>query len=149
LGKVVRWIIVIILLVRAALRFYDVPVRVWLRKRLIVSDRYILSDTPSNFEAIDRRFPYRSMSQYDSPISGITIDKLKKAPITKLIFITRDNKSELQLLRQHFGELSDWSPDDQKDFSYSVWLKDKTWLIILNNVDNTVTEKVGQLTLKP
>lgn len=132
------------------IRLYDNRFPEWLTDiDNVMSDRYVLTDNPANFEAIDRRFPYRSMSQYDNSITGISIEKLKQAPITKLIIISRDNKSGLQLIKEHFGELADWNPEDQKDFSYSVWLKDKTWLIILNNVDNTVTEKVAQLVVKP
>jgi hypothetical protein len=45
-------------------------------------------------------------------------------------------------------ELNAWRYNANKDFVYSKFLEDKTWLIILNNVNGTTEEKLKALVVK-
>jgi len=37
------------------------------------------------------------------------------------------------LIKQYFIELKDWVPDSKLDFGFSMFLDDKTYIIILNS----------------
>lgn len=111
----------------------------------IFTDRYVLSDAPSDFSVIDQNFPYRSMSQYDNPVSLAGIDKMKAAPITKVVIVSKDNPQKLAWLQQTFAELRDWTPDARQDFTYAVWLSDKTYLLVINEVHKKTAEVIAAL----
>jgi hypothetical protein len=114
----------------------------------IMTDRYILSDNSKDFNIVDQKFPYRSMSQYEDNVSESSIDKMTKAPITKIVIISKDNQNKLQLIKQHFAELKEWEPDDKADFTYSILLADKTYLLVINLVKKSTEQQIETLKIK-
>jgi len=114
----------------------------------LMTNRYILSDNSEDFNIVNQKFPYSSMSVYEDNVSQSSIEKMTKAPITKIIFISKDHKNKLQLVKQNFNELKNWEPNDQIDFTYSVLVEDKTYLLIINSVKNTTEEQIETLTIK-
>jgi hypothetical protein len=114
----------------------------------IMTDRYIIADNPDAFNSIDQKFAYRSMSQYDVGINLANIEKMKAAPITKVVIISKDNVISLQLVKNQFKELAGWNPDSSSDFNYVVWLNaDKTYLVIINVVKQKAEEHLDTLKL--
>jgi hypothetical protein len=131
------------------IRLFDENFAAWLKEKdFIMADRYVISDNPDSLNVIDQRYPYRSMSGYDSAVTLTTLEKMKQAPITKIAIISKNNGQELELIKSQFAELKDWQPDSRKDFSYAVFLADKTYLIILNNVNNNTAKQLEALTLQ-
>jgi len=114
----------------------------------LMTNRYILSDNSEDFNIVNQKFPYSSMSVYEDNVSQSSIEKMTKAPITKIIFISKDHKNKLQLVKQNFNELKNWEPNDQIDFTYSVLVEDKTYLLIINSVKNTTEKQIETLTIK-
>jgi hypothetical protein len=125
------------------IRIYDAQFSGWLSEAdNVMTDRYILTDDPRDFDVIDRRFAYRSMSQYETGVAEGAIRKLADAPITKMVIVSGENQRKLALLRSTFEALRDWTPDAGKDFTYVVFLKDKTFLIVVNSVTKTTEEGI-------
>ena len=121
----------------------------WLKKKdFIMADRYVISDNANNFDAIDQAYPYSSMSAYDPEVSTNSIEKMNRAPITKIVIVSKNNSGELALVKKQFKELKDWQPNSQADFSYAVFLADKTYLIILNNIKKNTAEQLEALTIQ-
>jgi len=114
----------------------------------ILTDRYVLSDNTKDFSVIDANYPYRSMAQYDSGVVPATIEKMKQAPITKIIIISKDNFHQLLLLKQAFKELKRWKPKANQDFNYAAWLSDKTYLLIMNEVKENTEWHLKTLEIK-
>lgn len=130
-------------------KIYDDNFSSWLLELdNIMLGRYVLSDNPEDFKLIDRKFPYRPSLEYLEGISVDTIEKMVKAPATRIIFVSKDNKKKLQLIKQGFAELTDWKPDAKADFTYSVLLKDKRYLIVINSVRKTAKEQIETFKLK-
>jgi hypothetical protein len=73
---------------------------------------------------------------------------MSEVPITKVVIVSKDNKNKLQLIKQGFAELKDWKPNAKTDFTHSVFLKDKTYLIVINSVRKTTEEQLETLKLK-
>ena len=135
--------------VRQYIQLFDQNFSGWLKKKdFIIADRYVISDNPDNFNDIDRAYPYRSMSAYDPEITINSIQKMKQAPITKIVIISKNNSAGLGLLKQQFKELNNWQPNSQADFSYTVFLADKTYLIVLNNVKQNTAQQLKSLTIQ-
>jgi hypothetical protein len=131
------------------IRLFDQGFAGWLtEKDFIMADRYVISDNPDSLNIVDQLYPYRSMSGYDSAVTLTAIEKMKQAPITKIAIISKNNGQELQLIKSQFNELKDWQPDSRKDFGFAVFLADKTYLIILNNVKNSTAKQFAALTLQ-
>ncbi|MBS1605503.1 MAG: hypothetical protein JST42_22760 [Bacteroidetes bacterium] len=131
------------------IQLYDDNFREWItEKDNVLTDRYVLSDSAADFDVIDANYPYRSMSQYETGISRLTLEKIKKAPITKIVIISKDNRRRLSLLKQTFAELSNWTPAAARDFNHSVWLNDRTWLIIINEIQKGTEAHLKTLTIK-
>jgi hypothetical protein len=121
----------------------------WLGKKdFIMADRYVIADNPDSLNLVDQLYPYRSMSGYDPELTTAAIEKMRQAPITKIAIVSKDNKRALDLIKTAFPELNGWQPDSRKNFSYAVFLADKTYLIILNNVTGNTTDRLESLTLQ-
>jgi hypothetical protein len=132
--------------INAYIKLYDDHFSDWLQEAdNILTDRYVLTDQADDFQVVDAQFPYRSMSQYEAEISECSLDKMKQAPITKLVIVSKENKDKLQLVKKTFMELQGWEPDDKQDFTYCLFLADKTYLIIINQVKKTTREQLGEL----
>ena len=114
----------------------------------IMSGRYVLTDNSEDFKIINRKFPYLSMVEQKEGISESSIEKMAKTSSTKVVFISKDNKRKLELVTKAFTELKDWKPNAESDFTYSVLLKDKTYLIVINSVRKTAKEQIETLKLK-
>jgi hypothetical protein len=121
----------------------------WLRKKdFIMADRYVIADNPDSLNLVDQLYPYRSMSAYEPEITTAAIEKMRRAPITKIAIVSKHNKQVLDLIKKEFNELRDWQPDSRTNFSYAVFLADKTYLIILNNVTGNTADQLERLTLQ-
>jgi hypothetical protein len=130
-------------------KIYDDNFSSWLLELdNIMLGRYVLSDDSEDFKLIDQKFPYRPSLEYLEGISVSSIEKMAKAPSTKVVIVSKDNKRKLQLIKQGFAELQNWKPDAKADFAYSVLLKDKTYLIVINSVRKTTKEQLETLKLK-
>ena len=112
----------------------------------IMRGRYVLSENPADFNLIDRT--YYSNHENQNEISQSSIEKMKTHPTTKIIIVNKNNKKQLDLVKNSFEELIEWQPDADNDFSYAVFLKDKTYLLILNNVKGATEEKLKSITIK-
>ena len=131
------------------IRLYDDNFGSWLTETgNILTDRYVLSDSAADFDVIDNNYPYRSMSQYETGLTSVTIEKMKRAPVTKIVIISKNNRHKISLLKQAFAELKSWTPAATRDFNYTVWLKDKTWLIVVNEVRNNTEQHLKTLEIK-
>lgn len=114
----------------------------------IMSGRYVLTDNAEDFNVINRKFPYLSMVEQKEGISETSIEKMANTPGTKVVFIAKDNKRKLELVKKAFTELKDWKPNAKTDFTYSVLLNDRTYLIVINSVKKTTEEQIESLKLK-
>ena len=74
---------------------------------------------------------------------------MKSHPITKVIVVTKENESNLKLIKENFPELSNWKPDLNVDFSYTQFLKDKTYLIILNSSKTDISNLLQNVKIEP
>ncbi len=118
---------------------YDNNFSSWLTEmNNLMTDRFVISDNTSDFDIIDNLFAYRSMSQYEHGVSGSSFDLALKSPITKIIILSKENKQNINILKNKISELRDWNPNVLEDFRHSIFLKDKTWLMIINPVQKTV-----------
>ncbi|HZY36090.1 MAG TPA: hypothetical protein VFE53_05550 [Mucilaginibacter sp.] len=131
------------------IKIYDDNFSSWVTETdNIMTDRYVVADTSDAFNAIDQKFPYRSMSQSDDNISVVTMEKMKQAPITKVVVVSKNNGASLQLVKHSFKELAGWNPDSESDFNYCVWIaEDKTYLIIINAVRQPIASHLETLKL--
>lgn len=98
----------------------------------LLTYRYVLTDDDKDFGLIGHNYPYTSYAEEDEPINGMTIEKMSRIPITKLVIVSRAHKAELEMLKNTFPELLKWRYDPDKEFAYHVFLSDKTQLIIIN-----------------
>lgn len=131
------------------IRIFDRNFAGWLSKKdFIMADRYVIADNPDSLNLVDQLYPYRSMSAYDPELTVAAIQKMKRAPITKIAIVSKDNKQALDLIKKEFVELGNWQPDSGTDFAHAIFLSDKTYLIILNNVTGNTANKLEALTLQ-
>jgi len=131
------------------IKIFDDNFSEWLLDpEFIMAGRYVLSDNVEDFKMIDQQFRYRPSAEYLEGISVSSIEKMAKAPTTRVVFVSKDNKKKLQLIKQGFAELKDWRPDAKTDFTYSVLLQDKAYLIVVNSVRKTAKEQIETLKLK-
>ncbi|HYF29490.1 MAG TPA: hypothetical protein VD993_00075 [Chitinophagaceae bacterium] len=113
----------------------------------LMMGRRVLSENAADFSSINRKF--RSASQNGNEISTAAIVEMKKHPTTKMIIVNKNNAEKLELIKNNFNELKDWQFDPKRDFVYSAFLQDKTWLIVLNNVNGTIEEKLQNAVITP
>lgn len=130
------------------IKLYDDNFSSWLLElENIMLGRYVLSDNAADFKVLDQKFRYRPSAAYLEGISVSNIETMAKTPTTRVIFISKDNKNKLELIKQSFVELRDWKPNAKTDFTYSILLKDKAYLIVINSVRKTTKEQIESLKL--
>lgn len=128
------------------IKIYDTNLAEWFSEPdNLLTYRSVITNNPDDFNFINQFFPYRSMSQYEDNISENSIDKMLATPITKIVLISKDHNEKLQLIKQKFIELKNWNPDYKIDFIYSVFLHDKTFLIIINSINQKISKQIEEL----
>ncbi len=127
------------------IKIYDTNFSDWISElNNIMTYRSVLTDNSDDFNYINQFFPYKSMSQTEDNISENSIDKMSKTPITKIVIISKDNKNKIELLKRKFIELKNWNPDYKTNFTYSVFMADKTYLTIINSAQNRTEKQIEE-----
>lgn len=133
--------------IRRYIQLFDDNFSGWLTDMdYLMRGRYVLSQNPADFSHINRT--YRTGGEQKTEISLQSIREMKKHPTTKVIIVNSDNKGLLKLIKDNFDELQAWKPNPQADFTYTAFLHDKTYLIILNNVKGTSEEKLKTIVVR-
>ncbi|MGU3375279.1 hypothetical protein [Chryseobacterium sp. M5A1_1a] len=98
----------------------------------IMTYRYILSENKKDFNTIRQMYPSRSSEESETEISLLSLEKMKKTPLTKIIIVSQNNNEKLKLIKSQFKELKQWSFNPDKEFGYKILLDDKSQLLIIN-----------------
>jgi len=110
--------------------------------------RLLISDSTTDFSIVRRLYGSSPGNENQEEISETTLKKLATNHGTKVIIVNGNNKDKLQLIKNSLNELKTWHYDANKDFVYYKFLDDKTWLIILNNINSTTEGKLENLIIK-
>jgi hypothetical protein len=102
----------------------------------------VMTETPADLDLLNAKFPYRPERTSAGDFSEASTQRLKAAPLTRLIIVSKDNLARLALIRNHFPELKDWRPDASRDFTYSKLLSDKRQLIVIDLVNGTLGQQL-------
>jgi hypothetical protein len=136
--------------VNAYIKLYDENFSGWLKEmNNLMCYRYVITDNTSDIDVISRIFPSAYLYQYEDQVSENSIDKMKVSPVTKIIIVSKDNETKLALIKKKFEELKAWKYKPKLDFLYTVFLKDKTQLIIINNIKNTTDQVLKGMVMLP
>ena len=115
------------------IKIYDENFSDWTNElEHIFTYRYILTDNPEDFNYFRKNYRYVNKSFSESPINSNGLEKLKEAPMTKIVIISKNNKKMLSTIKSTFSELKNWSYKAKEEFIYTQFLNDKTKLIIVN-----------------
>lgn len=126
------------------IKFYEDNFTDWLNEMdNLMCYRYIITDKAADFNLFPKLYPYCSLSQYEDQVSELSIEKLKNTPITKVIIVSKENEAKLAMIKKKFPELSAWKYKAKTDFIYTMFLKDKTQLILINTVKNTTEQMMS------
>ena len=111
----------------------------------IMTYRYIISENPNDFNTIRQQFWYCSNGNEDTEFTESSLEKMKNAPVTKLIIVAKNNADKLKLLQKKFKALKNWKYNANSDFSYKILLQDKSQLIILNQKKLTLEQLIERI----
>lgn len=106
--------------------------------------RYILSDNEKDFDYFFKNYRYASNYEHESGISQSSIEKIRLSPLTKVIVVSDRNNQKLKWIKQAFPELKDWKYNPAKEFAYSIWLKDKTRLFLINQLNTPLAQIIAK-----
>lgn len=120
---------------------YDRKFSGWLNELdNLLTNRYVITDNPNDFNYFRRNYRYSSISQSEVPLTQTALERMKNTPITKVIVVSSDHHNKLELIRNTFDELKNWKFNSKLEFTYPIDLKDKTKLIIINQYKSTMDE---------
>jgi hypothetical protein len=114
----------------------------------VMRGRLLISDSTPDIGILSRLYGSAQGNENEKEISEATLKKLTTSHCTKVIIVNSNNKNKLQIITNSLNELKTWHYDANKDFVYYKFLSDKTWLIILNNINGTTEEKLKSLIIK-
>lgn len=118
---------------------YDKKFSDWLNELdNLLTNRYVITDNPSDFGFFRKNYRYSSIFQSEVPLTPIALERMKNTPITKIIIVSSDHQNKLELIKNTFEELQNWKFKSKQEFTYSIDLKDKTKLIIINQQKSTI-----------
>ena len=131
------------------IKILDVKFPQWITEiNHVMMQRYIVTQSKETYSEIRKKYRYYNISESSNKLNTLTLEKVKKHPITKIIVIEKDNKDKLELIKSSFNELKNWEYNSSKSFSYTKLLDDKTYIIILNSKNNDVSELLNSINLK-
>jgi len=134
--------------VNAYIKTYEDKFSGWLTDlNYVMTGAIVVSDDPADFHLVDSLFRFYG-HEHVNEISTLSLEKLQANHGTKIIIVNSRNEEKLGVLKRGFKELKEWHPDAGHDFEYTVFLSDKTYLLILNNVNGTTGEKLRSLLIK-
>jgi len=113
----------------------------------VMRGRLLITDSTPDIGIVRRLYGSVQGNENQKEISEATL-KLTTSHSTKVIIVNSSNKEKLHLIKNSLNELKTWHYDANKDFVYYKFLSDKTWLIILNNINGTTEEKLKSLIIK-
>jgi hypothetical protein len=108
----------------------------------LMMGRIVMTETPADINLLNSRFRYSPERQSVSDFSEESFRRVKEAPLTRLIIVSKDHRARLARIKNHFPELKDWTPDASRDFTYSKLLADKRQLIVINLVTGSLEQQL-------
>lgn len=114
----------------------------------IMTYRYVISENENDFNILQKKFRYRSRTEYETEISIPAIEKMQKSNLTKMIIVSKNNSENLKLIKNSFKELKNWKYNAEKEFHYSILLDDKSQLFILNQKKSTLESLLDSIEKK-
>lgn len=114
----------------------------------LMMQRFVISENKVSHGIIYKNYQYANIIEQRDKLNALSIEDMKTHPITKVIIVTNDNESKLRLVKNSFDELKNWKPEYNKDFSYSKFLNDKTYLIILNSKNGNINNLLKNMKIK-
>jgi hypothetical protein len=108
-----------------------------------MTGRVVISERQADFDLIDSKYRYRNYATYLRDFSSESLARLREAPTTRLVIVSRDNRKTLALVQAAIPELAGWRPDASRDFTYSVMMRDKRRLIVINLVEGGLEQQLG------
>ncbi|MDP5199750.1 hypothetical protein [Flavobacterium sp. DG2-3] len=109
----------------------------------VMSYRYVISENEDDFNVIQKKFRFRSRTEYETEISKSSIEKMQETALTKMIIVSKNNSENLKLIKKSFKELKNWKFDSEKEFNYKILLDDKSQLFIINQKKSTLESVIN------
>ena len=114
----------------------------------LMRGRLLISDNAADLDTMRNLYEPAPGNEDENEISEAILKKLAVNHGTKVIIVNTNNKEKLQLIKNSLNELKPWHYNAAADFVYYKFLDDKTWLIVLNNINGTTKEKLRSLNIK-
>lgn len=133
----------------AYIKIYDDNFPTW-RNELehIMAFRYVISEDQSDFNEVRQKYWYRTDETLETELSIATILKMKQKPTTKMIIVSKNHEQNLELIKSQFNELKTWRYDANEEFTFMIFLEDKTQLIVINKLNSTLNTMLENLKKK-
>ena len=114
----------------------------------VMRGRTLITDREEDADILTSKFAPAPGNENETEISEAVLKKIKSNHGTKVIIVNSNNEEELKLITNYLPDLQAWQYNAKKDFTYTRFLKDKSWLIILNNISGTTKQKLENLVMK-
>ncbi len=114
----------------------------------LMMNRSIITDSINDYRELNKFFRYNNLEEKSDEISPLSLVEMKSHPITKVIVVSSDNARKLDLIKNNFSEFSEWKPNAGTDFQHTVFLSDKTYLIVINRINQSLEEHINQISVE-
>lgn len=114
----------------------------------LMMNRFIITQDYNAYKAISKKYRYNNIEEHKNKLNSTTLNSVKTYPITKVILVTSNNEESIELIKNTFLDLKNWQPNFKKNFYYKQFLKDKTYLILINVTDNRINEYLDKINLR-
>ena len=114
----------------------------------VMRGRLLITDRAEDADVLRSIFEPAPGNENEKEISEPILKKIILNHGTKVIIVNTNNKEELKLIKNYVPELQSWQYTAKKDFTYTRFLNNKSWLIILNNVSAATRQKLENLVMK-
>lgn len=131
------------------IRLYESKFPEWISDVVnVMSDRFIICEDKLVYKTIGKKFKYRNIDEYADQLNLQNLQKMKSIPITKMVVVSKKKHESIDLIKLTFPELKDWNPNVSTDFSHSVFLADRVYLIIVNAVTRPAEDILAEIILR-
>lgn len=120
------------------IRLYDENFSAWTTEPVhLFTYRYVVTDDENDFNVLRKLYRRGNYYENETGVTPASLQRQAQSAVTKVIIVSSESGKKLKWIREVYPELKAWKYNPAQEFTYTVLLKDRTKLFVVNKLKST------------